>query len=50
MSEHGEGARPPLKLDLNKAAQSLRLSLDKAGVAQNIKSMFVEDRQMVEST
>ncbi|WP_395015370.1 VWA domain-containing protein [Dongia sp.] len=43
MSEHGEAARPPLKLDLNKAAQSLRLSLDKAGVAQNIKAELIFD-------
>lgn len=43
MSEHGEGARPPLKLDLNKAAQSLRLSLDKAGVAPDIKAELIFD-------
>jgi hypothetical protein len=43
MSEHDEGVRPPLKLDLNKAAQSLRLSLEKAGVAPNIKAELIFD-------
>jgi hypothetical protein len=43
MSGHGEGARAPLKLDLNKAAQSLRLSLDKAGVAADIKAELIFD-------
>jgi hypothetical protein len=43
MSEHDEGVRPPLKLDLNKAAQSLRLSLDKAGVAPTIKAELIFD-------
>lgn len=36
-------SRPPLKLDLNKAAQSLRLSLDKAGVAADIKAELIFD-------
>ena len=35
--------RQPLKLDLNKAAQSLRLSLDKAGVAQDIQAELIFD-------
>lgn len=43
MSEHGSASRQPLKLDLNKAAQSLRLSLDKAGVAPNIKAELIFD-------
>lgn len=33
----------PLKLDLNKAASSLRLSLDKAGVAADIKADLIFD-------
>lgn len=36
-------SRPPLKLDLNKAAQSLRLSLDKAGVQTDIKAELIFD-------
>lgn len=35
--------RKPLKLDLNKAAQSLRLSLDKAGVAEDIQAELIFD-------
>lgn len=42
MSEHGT-PRQPLKLDLNKAARSLRLSLDKAGVAPDIKAELIFD-------
>lgn len=33
----------PLKLDLNKSAQSLRLSLDKAGVSADIKADLIFD-------
>jgi len=43
MSEHTTASRQPLKLDLNKAAQSLRLSLDKAGVAADIKAELIFD-------
>ncbi len=32
-----------LKLDLNKSAKSLRLSLDKAGVAADIKAELIFD-------
>lgn len=42
MSEH-QAARKPLSLDLNKAAQSLRLSLDKAGVPSGIKAELIFD-------
>ncbi|MBN9529852.1 MAG: VWA domain-containing protein [Alphaproteobacteria bacterium] len=42
MSDHGP-ARQPLSLDLNKAAQRLRLSLDKAGVAADIKADLIFD-------
>lgn len=35
--------RPPLRLDLNKSAQSLRLSLEKAGVAPSIKAELIFD-------
>lgn len=43
MSEHAETTRAPLSLDLNKAAQSLRLSLEKAGVAPDIKAELIFD-------
>jgi hypothetical protein len=43
MSKGANPSRPPLKLDLNKAAQSLRLSLDKAGVAQDIQAELIFD-------
>lgn len=43
MSEHSTEVRPPLRLDLNKAAQKLRLSLDKAGVAGDIKAELIFD-------
>lgn len=43
MSEGANPSRPPLKLDLNKAAQSLRLSLDKAGVSQDIQAELIFD-------
>jgi len=43
MSEHTATRKGPLSLDLNKAAQSLRLSLDKAGVAPDIKAELIFD-------
>lgn len=43
MSEHGAARRGPLTLDLNKSARSLRLSLDKAGVAPDIKAELIFD-------
>jgi len=43
MSAHSQGSKAPLKLDLNKSAQSLRLSLDKAGVAADIKAELIFD-------
>lgn len=43
MSEDATAVRPPLKLDLNKAAKSLRLTLDKAGVAADIKAELIFD-------
>lgn len=43
MSEHGEAVRQPLRLDLNKAAQKLRLSLDKAGVTTDIRAELIFD-------
>ncbi|KUM26284.1 hypothetical protein AU467_22295 [Mesorhizobium loti] len=43
MSKHAAVGRQPLKLDLNKSAQSLRLSLDKAGVASDIKAELIFD-------
>lgn len=42
MSEQGT-TKPPLRLDLNKAARSLRLSLDKAGVASGIQAELIFD-------
>jgi hypothetical protein len=42
MSEH-QASRKPLSLNLNKAAQSLRLSLDKAGVPSGIKAELIFD-------
>ena len=42
MSEHTV-PKQPLRLDLNKAAQKLRLSLDKAGVASDIKAELIFD-------
>jgi len=43
MSGHTSARKQPLALDLNKAAQSLRLSLDKAGVAADIKAELIFD-------
>lgn len=43
MSEGETTVRPPLRLDLNKAAQSLRLTLDKAGVAADINAELIFD-------
>lgn len=43
MSEHNSARKAPLSLDLNKAAQTLRLSLDKAGVAADIKAEIIFD-------
>lgn len=43
MSQGATPGRPPLKLDLSKAAQSLRLSLDKAGVRQDIQAELIFD-------
>ena len=43
MSEQSETKRAPLSLDLNKAAQSLRLSLEKAGVVSDIKAELIFD-------
>ncbi|MDE2446884.1 MAG: VWA domain-containing protein [Alphaproteobacteria bacterium] len=43
MSNTASGSRPALSLDLNKAAKSLRLSLEKAGVAADIKADIIFD-------
>lgn len=43
MSGRTSARKQPLALDLNKAAQSLRLSLDKAGVAADIKAELIFD-------
>ncbi len=43
MSGHSSSGKAPLKLDLNKSAQSLRLSLDKAGVAADVKAELIFD-------
>ena len=43
MSDHSTARGQPLTLDLNKAAQSLRLSLEKEGVAADIKAELIFD-------